>query len=98
MGETTINKRFNKIMCRRKLKYLFKKVDNLEECNIVLLIPINNKLNKDSIHPKKDFKEKILPLPAVEKYVLIYLKHSNPRYNKNLISKDRIDKAFHHYK
>ena len=96
MAEKTIDKQLDKIMRKTKLKGLFKKVVNLEECDIVLLIHIN-KLNREIFVPKKELKEKILPQPAVENYVLRYLKHTNPRYNNNnnKLPKRLIDSAYY---
>ena len=94
MAERTIDKQLDKLMCKTMLKGVYKKVDNLEECDIVLLTHIN-KLNRGIFVRKKDFKEKILPQPNVENYVLRYLKHTNPRFNNNKLSNRLIDKGFY---
>ena len=69
MDEKTIDKRVNKLISKRRLKGVFKKVDNLEECDIVLLILKNNPYINIFVH-KKEFKEKILPQPAVLKFCI----------------------------
>ena len=94
MDEKTIDKRLNKLMSKTRLKGVFKKVDNFEECDIVLFM-FTDKPYHDLFVPKKDFKEKILPQPVVENFVLRYLKHTNPRYNNNKLSNRLIDRAYY---
>ena len=94
MDEKTLDKRLNKLIRKSGLKGIFKKVDNFEECDIVLFM-FDDKPGHDLFITKKDFKEKILPRPVVGDFVLRYLKHTNPRYNNNLLlSKRIIDKGY----
>ena len=55
MNEKSFIKKLDKIMCKTRLKGVFKKVDTLEECDIVLV------MYGDIFVTKKGFKEKILP-------------------------------------
>ena len=82
MAEKTIDKRFNNLLSKTKLKGVFKKVDNLEECDIVIIF-LDNSPHRNIFVPKKDFKEKILAQLNEGNYELRYLKHTNPRYNNN---------------
>ena len=85
MDERTIDKRLNKLMNKTRLKGVFKKVDNFEECDIVLFM-YTDKPCRDIFVTKKEFKKKILPQYNeinTDNLVLRYLKHTNPRYNNN---------------
>ena len=65
MDEKTIDKRLNKMMCKTRLKGVFKKVDTLEECDIVLIM-FDDKPCHDLFFPKKILKKKYYPNPLWE--------------------------------
>ena len=94
MDEKTRDKRRNKLISKTRLKGVFKKVDTLYECDIVLIFLDGNPYPNIFFVPKKEFKEKILPQPNVENFVLRYLKNTNPRYNNNKLPKRLIDRFY----
>ena len=97
MNEKTIDKRLNKIMCKAWLKGVFKKVDTLEECDIVLIM-FDDKPCRDVFTTKKEFKEKILLQYNeinTDNLVLRYIKYTNPRRISNKLPNRLIDRAFY---
>ena len=93
MDEKTLNKRFNKLMTKTSLKGMFKKVDTLDKCDIVLFLYTNKPHYRIFFTTKKEFKEKILPQYNTDNGVLRYLKYTNPHASNKLPFK-LIDKAF----
>ena len=93
MDVKTIDKRLNKLIRKTSLKGVFKKVDTLEECDIVLLMS-KNKPCWDIFVTKIDFQEKITPELFMVNFVFRYLKHTNPRYDNNKLSKRLIDRGY----
>ena len=81
-------------MTKKSLKGVFKKVDTLYECDIVLIM-----LEDDPYHnifmTKKGFKDKILDQPDVEKFVLRYLKYTNPRHASNNLPRGLLNIGFY---
>ena len=97
MDEKTIDKRLNKMMCKTRLKGVFKKVDTLEECDIVLIM-FDDKPYRDIFTTKKEFKEKILPQYNeinTDNLVLRYLKYTNSRRTSNKLPNRLIDRTFY---
>ena len=84
MDDETKNKKIRKFINKSNIKGIYKKVDNLEECDMVFMINIK-KLSKKKFTTKENFIEDILPDPDwdLDDYGLVYLKHSNPRNKSN---------------
>ena len=96
MDEKTLDKQFNKLMHRTRLKDVFKKVDTLDECDIILFM-YTNKPRRDIFVTKNEFKEKILHQYNeinTDNFVLQYLKYTNPRHASNKLPIKLIDRAF----
>ena len=81
-------------MTKTSLKVVFKKVDTLYECDIVLII-----LEDDPYHnifvTKKDFKDKVLNQRDEGDFVLRYLKYTNPRHVSNKLPNRLLSSGFY---
>ena len=89
MNEKAFDKKFKSLMTKTKLKGMFKKVDTLDECDVVLVMYYNPKYDCSFVI-KKEFKEEKLP---DEDYAVRYLKYSNPRHTTNKLPRKLLGKA-----
>ena len=98
MDEKALEKKINKLMTKTSLKGMFKKVDTLDKCDVVLIL-YNDKPHYNSFFTaKNEFKERILPqyneIINTDYCVLRYLKYTNPRHASNKLPFKLIDRAF----
>ena len=91
MNEKAFDKKFKSLMTKTKLKGMFKKVDTLDKCDVVLVMYYNNPKHDCFFVTKKGFKEEILP---DDDFAVRYLKYSNPTHATNKLPKKLLHKAF----
>ena len=98
MDEKALEKKFNKLMTKTTLKGVFKKVDTLDKCDVVLILYFDEHRCNNFLMTKNEFKERILPqyneIINTDYCVLRYLKYTNPRHASNKLPVKLIDRAF----
>ena len=91
MNEKAFDKKFKSLMKKSRLKGMFKNVDTLDKCDVVLVMYYDEANYECFFVIKKGFKEEILP---DDDFAVRYLKYSNPRHATNKLQKKLLDKAF----
>ena len=61
MNEKAFDKRFKRLMTKTSLKGMFKKVDTLDKCDVVLVMYYNEPNYECFLRPKKGLKKKYYP-------------------------------------
>ena len=98
MDEKAFDKKFKRLMTKTSLKGMFKKVDTLDKCDVVLVMYYDEPNYESFFATKKEFKEKILcennEINTDNDFALQYLKYSNPRHAANKLPNKLLDRAF----
>ena len=90
MDAKAVDKLYIKLMTKTRLKGVFKKVDTLEECDVVLIMYMGQTMSYNFV-TKKVFYEKMLNITS-PMMMLYYLKYSNPRPSAS-VSRRLMDKV-----